>query len=398
MKKITLLFTIIFLSISSIILAQDKVNVNAQIRPRLNINDNDFNSDTGTDTYTELRTRLGVKFMPMEDLVGFVQIQDSRVFGTEPNTLTDTKNLDLHQGYFDIKKIFNLPFNFKVGRMELAYGPQRLIGSVGWHNVGRSFDGGVLQLATKLLDIDFIGARTVETDTTKQNLFGAYGNLKLLKNHKLQPFVITETGTIENPTERYTLGLYLAGKLLGFSYEVEGAYQMGTQSAGVDIAANMLALNLNYTLNISLKPSIGAGVDYLSGDDGSDATKYKVFNTLYATNHKYYGFMDYFLNIPKHTFGLGLMDIHGKASMTPFKKFKLALAYHIFNANADYTLASGSTSTSFGSELDLTLTYAYSKLVKFVGGFSFFTPGDIFKEKKGEDSSTAAYIMAVVNL
>ena len=42
--------------------------------------------------------------------------------------------------------------------------------------------------------------------------------------------------------------------------------------------------------------------------------KYNVFNTLYATNHKYYGFMDYFIDIPRHTYGLGLIDIHAKAS------------------------------------------------------------------------------------
>jgi len=61
-------------------------------------------------------------------------------------------------------------------------------------------------------------------------------------------------------------------------------------------------------------------------------------------------------------------------------------------------LADETTSTSFGSEIDLTVKHAYSKKVTFVGGFSMFTPGDIFKETKGEDSSSWAYLMAVVNL
>jgi len=67
---------------------------------------------------------------------------------------------------------------------------------------------------------------------------------------------------------------------------------------------------------MSMSPVLSAGVDYLSGDDGEDETKYKVFNTLYATNHKFYGFMDYFLNLPVHTYGKGLMDMHGKLNLT----------------------------------------------------------------------------------
>ncbi|MCK5605032.1 alginate export family protein [Candidatus Pacearchaeota archaeon] len=401
MKKTFIISTIFLLLVSTYTVAQTTFDVTGQVRPRLQINNKDFNSDTKMNTYTELRTRLGVKFTPTEDVTGFIQFQDSRVFGTEPNTLADTKNLDLHQGYFDIKKIFKLPLNFKVGRMELSYGPQRLIGAVGWHNVGRSFDGGVIKLVTKSVDIDFVGARTNETmktnDSLDYHLYTAYANLKLVKDYKLQPFIIGET-RVQDPFKRYTLGFYVKGEHDGFSYEAEAAYQIGTQQEDVSIAAYMFALNLYYKFKTKAKPMVSAGIDYLSGDDGNDTDKYKVFNTLYATNHKYYGYMDYFLNIPNHTYKLGLMDIHGKASIMPFDKFTLAAAFHLFSANEDYTLVSGGTSTSFGSELDITFIYGYSKLVKFVAGFSMFSPGDIFKETKGEDSANWAYLMAIVNL
>jgi len=214
---------------------------------------------------------------------------------------------------------------------------------------------------------------------------------------KIQPFLITEM-LARQDFSRYTFGVYLAGKIGGLSHEIEGAYQIGTQSADVDIAAYMFALNLKYGIKSAVKPTLAVGIDYLSGDDGEDATKYEVFSTLYATNHKFYGFMDYFLNIPVHTYGKGLMDIHGKVSISPCEKSTIALAYHMFNANADYTLANGNTSTAFGSEMDLTLIYKYNKVVKFQGGFSMFTPGDIFKETKGEDTANWGYLMAIVNL
>jgi len=403
MKTTTLLFLLVSLVFSGFAFAQEKLNVNAQIRPRFNYDNKDFNSDTGADSFTELRTRLGVAYSPSTDLTGFIQIQDSRLFGSEASTLANSQNLDIHQAYFKLDNFFKLPLDVKVGRMELSYGAQRLIGAVAWHNVGRSFDGSVVKLFTKPVDIDFIAARTNESglvgDEQDQFLFSAYGNLKVVDNFVIEPFIIFEN-TVEVDFNRITLGVYAKSrnKKSAFHHELDLAYQAGTQELDQTISAFMLAYNIGYTFNSKMKPMVGGGIAYLSGDDGEDAEKYKVFNTLYATNHKFYGYMDYFLNIPRDTYGLGLMDIHVKGSIVPVKKFKVALAIHMFYANADYTLDDGNTSTSFGSEVDLTLAYKYNSNVNFVGGFSYFSPGEIFKEEKGEDSSTWTYIMAVVNL
>ncbi|MCW8850734.1 MAG: alginate export family protein, partial [Melioribacteraceae bacterium] len=353
MKNILLLISVIILTNTAF--AQSELDVSAQIRARHQLNNKGFNSDIAGNRFSELRTRLGLKFSPVDNITGFVQLQDSRIYGTEPNTLTGIDNIDLHQAFFSVNNIFDLPVNLKLGRMELSYGPQRLIGAVGFHNVGRSFDGGVLQLITKNIDVDFFTAQTNESfeagDTNDFSLFGAYGSLKIAKNYKIQPFIIGEM-LKGSEISRYTLGLYVNGNIGGLSHEVEGAYQLGSAAKDVDISAYMFALNLKYSFNSTVKPAIGVGVDYLSGDDGQDADKFKVFNTLYATNHKYYGFMDYFLNIPNDTDGLGLMDMHVKAEVSPVNKIKTAIAFHLFNANEDFTLVDGKTSTSFGSEID----------------------------------------------
>jgi Alginate export len=397
---------IFFLIIVSVLMtatnfAQSSFKVSGQIRPRLQMNNKDFKSDLDANNFTELRTRVGLDFSPAENITGFIQLQDSRVYGNELSTLASSDNLDLHQSYFTVNKLFNLPLNLKLGRMELSFGPQRIVGAVGWHNIGRSFDGGVIQLNTKKVDVDFFTAKTNESgepgDTNDFSLIGAYGNLKLVKNYKIQPFLISE---LEKGTDfnRYTFGVYINGNMGNFSHEIEGAYQLGSMSEDVDITAFMFAVNAKYKFNTPIKPVVGIGIDYLSGDDGDDADKYKVFNTLYATNHKYYGYMDYFLNIPTNTYNLGLMDLHAKAEISPFSKFKAAIAFHVFNSNADAYFEDNSTSTSFGSEVDLTLIYTYNSAVKFQGGFSLFSPGEIFKETRGEDTSTWGYLMAVVNL
>ena len=82
MKKVTFLFLILSLIFTDLAFAQKKVKVNAQIRPRFQYDNKDFNSNTGVNTFTELRSRLGVFFSPSENLTGFVQIQDSRRFGS----------------------------------------------------------------------------------------------------------------------------------------------------------------------------------------------------------------------------------------------------------------------------------------------------------------------------
>ncbi len=161
MKITILVFSILIFGVTTYS-AQNKLDVSAQIRPRFQMNNKDFNNDISSNNFTELRTRLGLKFSPIENVVGFVQLQDSRVYGTEPNTLTSIDNIDLHQAYFNVNKLFDLPLNLTLGRLELNYGPQRLIGAVGWHNVGRSFDGGVLQLNTEKVDVDFFSAKTSE--------------------------------------------------------------------------------------------------------------------------------------------------------------------------------------------------------------------------------------------
>jgi len=399
--KITVLSLSLLCIHGSVLYAGDTYAVNGQIRSRTQISNKDFNSATGINSFTELRTRLGIKFSPAHDLSAFIQLQDSRRFGTEPNTLTATNNADVHQAYFKIHNFFNLPLDVTAGRMELSYGAQRLLGAVGWHNVGRSFDGGMVKLHTSMLDVDFIGTRLTETGKTSDSLdtwmHAAYGNLKLVKDHKIQPYVIAESIADSN-FNRYTVGLLMSGSIAGISHEIEMAYQGGSVSKNVDIAAYMLTLNVSYKFNAPFTPLIGGGVDYLSGDDEKNPAKVKVFHTLYATNHKFYGFMDYFLNIPKDTYKKGLTDMYGKVALTPVKKLKLTAVYHVFQANADYTLTSGSTSKSFGSEADITLVYKYSDPVKLQGGFSMFMPGAIFKETKGKDSASWAYLMAVINL
>lgn len=412
MKKNTLLIliSILVFSFSALYAGNDLFDFNFQLRHRFENSAKDLNKETKADSFNLLRTRLGIKFTPIKNIAAFVQFQDSRTFGEELNTLTDATadRFDLHQAYFTADKFFGLPVRLKLGRMEMIYGSERLIGSVGWSNTGRSFDGVVFTLHTHKILIDIFSMKEIEDrqfgDIGDKDFMGIYGKFKLIPNYKTDAFVLIQkikpVSDIEE-LNRITAGIYVKGKHGRFSHELEFAYQSGKIFSGseLDISAMMASWNFNFLLSDSgVMPSLSAGIDYLSGDKDNTDTTYGTFDTLYATNHKFYGFMDYFTTIPANTFGLGLMDIYAGISAKPFNKTTIDLKYHNFMANADYSLNTGVVSKSFGSEIDFTAKYRYNKLITFIFGTSFFTPGDIFKEKIGEDSGSWIYLMTVFNI
>ncbi len=407
MKRTIIRFLLALLLVPSVA-AQDaefpRYTFLGQVRHRFEANDRDFNNDTDIITFNLLRSRFGVRIVPVENTDAFLQVQDSRTFGEERNTLTDGEadQLDLHQGYVKISNLFDWPVDLQLGRFEANYGSQRLIGAVGWHNIGRSFDGVLVRLHPRNVKIDLFNLKLVEKlepgGTGDLNVLGVNGDVQLIGNYTTQAFVIWQRAHPSSALNRYTIGFYLNGTTANFRPEIEVAYQGGEREE-IDVSALLVALNLGYTVaGASLSPGFSVGIDYLSGDDDPTDGTYKVFDTLYATNHKFYGFMDYFLNIPVHTFGLGLRDVHAKVSFKPHSDLSLRLAYHNFSANEDFTLAGGSASTRFGDEVDLTFVFSYNPWVTFTGGASLFTPGPIFEETRDEDLGIWGYVMTVVNL
>ncbi len=103
-----------------------------------------------SDTIAE-RVRLHLDAAVVKNLRAFVQIQDSRTWGDESSVGSlnaDSAELMLKQGFLEVLNIGDVPFSVKAGRIEVPnLGDQRLIGSLEWDNVGRSWDGILLNSA-----------------------------------------------------------------------------------------------------------------------------------------------------------------------------------------------------------------------------------------------------------
>ena len=383
----------------------DAVKLSAQIRTRGILEGKDFNNETPTNPSTLMRVRLNANFQPTENISGLLQLQDSRVFGTEPNTLTNITNTDLHQGYFYTTDFLVDDLSLKAGRIALVYGGQRLIGSVGWHNVGRAFDGTLIAYKLKeKLKFDLFATKLVQqADPEIPGDTGAYFGGLYLTLYNFGVYSLLEMNrhqTIEDMDDlrRLTLGTYGKGSFGMLDYETEAAIQLGTRinptaKKQQDVSAFMVTGSVGYTFDIKQKPRIAIGYDYLSGQTPDD-TDYKVFDTLFATNHKFYGFMDYFLNIPVHTGGAGLQDLMLKFKIIPHEKITLKVDFHQF-----LSAQTVENMNSYGQEVDLTIAAAYHKALNFTFGLSVFLPDTLMQSRFKDNSDPAvwAYLMTTAN-
>jgi hypothetical protein len=139
---------------------------------------------------------------------------------------------------------------------------------------------------------------------------------------------------------------------------------------GVDLKAFMVAGSLGAKLSDDV--TVTAWYDHLSGDEDLTDDTQRVFSTLFATNHLYYGFADLFLNIPVHTGGRGLQDLALKGRFTATEDLSFGLDLHHFMVARQGTL----TTMNLGQEIDLTVRHRYSPQLSIQAGFSYVVQGD----------------------
>ena len=335
----------------------------------------DFTSGGVRDFVTQ-RARLGLRLDFGAAVGAFVQLQDVRVWGEEGDTLGDYSagGLDLHQGYVDVGLAEGM--TLRVGRQEIAYLNHRLIGNVGFVEQARSFDAARWSYAADALTADVFYART--RDGAAADYTGATDVLAGFFQYRLDPAFVPAfiaVVDISGPAERtrVTAGLHATGALdFGLSYSLEGYYQGGSAAGDVSYAAYLAALHARYTLkSVGAKPFVEFFAELVSGDDDPTDADVKTFDTLFATNHKFYGEMDFFLNLPANTGGRGLMDLGVTLGAAPADGVTVALTAHLFSAMDDQ-----GGDGAFGTELDLKATWKPVDHLALDLVYAVFLPGD----------------------
>lgn len=362
------------------------------------------------DTFVEQRARLSVR-ASLFDVVGFVlEYQDVRIWGAERNTVTTEPFTGLHQGYLDLRP--RGWFNLRVGRQELCYGEDRLLGCLDWAMSARAFDGAFVRFSAKDFSVDLFGMlvreRAFLTDPSGARLpnegaqlYGVYSRWRASKRWGLDVYAL---GLVSDPTtialgtrgERgfATLGGRAFASLGPFYLMGEGAYQVGKHLDGThgdsDLSAWAVAAKVVYTTPFWGKPYFAFEYLRASGDGDPHDGTYTSFNQLFPTAHLYLGYADYvgWQNVQGYRATIGWrpwgahvwVDVHRMEMVEPRGAW--------FNAAGQVFIPADPGRHSFvmGTELDVSVTVPLHKHVALAGAYALFLPGDA-AASRGSDAS-----------
>src|SRR5688500_787567 len=205
------------------------LRVRGEFRERMEGFDGLGFTEARDDLYWLSRFRFNATVTPSKFLSFQAQVQDARVAKkTVGPTGTPFKApFDLRTGFADIGSATG-PVSVRVGRQELVYGEQRLVGHVSWLNAARTFDAAKVTFRTKAFQVDAFGASVVrimdgafDRSGAGNRFAGAYLTTgKLIPQGTVEPYVFfkrdvnlrSELGAVDDLMQA-TTGVRFVGKL-----------------------------------------------------------------------------------------------------------------------------------------------------------------------------------------
>ncbi len=367
------------------------------------------------DLYWLSRFRFNATLTPTR-LVSFsVQAQDARVADKSVGTTGPP-----FKGTFDVRAAFadigdaRTRVTARVGRQELAYGEQRLVGHLNWTNTARTFDAARLTIRSSRFQVDLLAASVVrvldgqfDKSGNGNRLVGAYGSsTAIVPRSSIEPYVFwkrdinlrTEHNTTDNLSTA-TIGVRWAGKLpRRIDYGTEVVVQTG--SLGAD---NVQAWAGHWQLRAGAPTRVPLGLtgeyNYASGDaDPTDGTR-GTFDQLYPTGHDKYGLADQ----------VGWRNIHHLRTgvdVTPMKALLLTASYHswwlaerndaLYNAGGAVIARAvgGAINRHVGQEIDVQASRPITPQLQLSGGYAYIFPGAFLQQATPGASYGYPYVMA----
>ncbi|MBI4701789.1 MAG: alginate export family protein [Deltaproteobacteria bacterium] len=346
----------------------------------------DFTEGRVSDTLRH-RARVGLSAMWADRVGALFQIQDVRTFGEESSPLGDYSagGLDVHQAYASLLPLAEV--ELRLGRQEIAFENERLLGAADWNEPGRSFDALRARYEARGLWVDAFYAKLREgaaglglapgsSVAGDQHLMGALVHYEIMAELSSGIMALGERDQVTGK-RLYSVGAVLAGdvgKKL-FHYSAEGYYQFGKAYGDISHSAFLAAATARVTLPLAADPYLEAHADMLSGDADPGDRLDRTFEVSLATNHKFFGEMDFFTDMERDTGERGLRDVGGALGASPVDGLDLRAAYHFFQAMASRP----DELTDFGHELDIKAAYRFWEHASVAALYGVFFPGDIKK-------------------
>jgi Alginate export len=270
--------------------------------------------DDNDDRWFLNRLRMTVTLLPRSWWSLTFQGQDSRIFfksnaaGQNPYT----NRTDLRMAFTDLGSVNKGSVALRVGRQELAYGDERVIGAANWGNVARTFDAAKLVWRRGAWRLDLVSAavilpqlRGISHHLPGDNVHFAYGHWENPLPHTvIEPYILWRAGNGAGDAlagnlrqDRRVGGVRAAGSFAKrWNYTTEWLVQGGqvtNQSGKESIRAFAQHSVLRYSLPGSRwSPRLLGEFNYASGDRTPGDGRSGTFDQLFPTPHEKYGLAD----------------------------------------------------------------------------------------------------------
>ncbi len=388
----------------------NEITINAQLMSRGEIRRGGLPGDTqeqkneNMSAFVSNRVRMNVGYQ-RGNLSANITAQHQGVWGAEGGG-----KFNIYEAWAQLKA--NNGLFAKVGRQELVYDDERILGNNDWAMAALYHDA---------LKMGFEGHghklhAVVAYNQNSQNVLGgtfyqngaqSYKTMQTAWYHYDVPKIplsmsvlFMNIGMQQGDEEEYkTLFQQLLGGYVKYApgnLTAEAAYyrQMGkasldyTSRQGLPIHAWMASVKASYSFNRHL--AAYAGYDYLSGDKEftmpqagmiglPQHTKMTAFTSVFGSTHKFYGAMDFFyVSAYFGTFSPGLQNCFAGATYKPFKGFSCDASYHYL---ATSTLLENLGKT-LGHEIELRASYQVMKDAKISLGFSYMKGTETLEQLK----------------
>ena len=375
-----------------------------------------FNYTQNGDRIYELTRVYGAfEIRPTSFLTGYMQFIDTHALGLPTHVVASNMRdaFDLRQGYFDLHGHPGaIPVDLFVGRQELKFGSERIIGISDWTNNSRTWDGFDARIGNKnrvdLFSTSVVAVHPTSLDKHGAGLtfHGAYGSITtwIPKVH-LSPYVlvhtvrgVTSNQNIKGNEVETTFGSEVEGVLPAhFDYEANASLQRGSYSNN-SIHAGQNFDKLSYTLaKVPWTPRIGGEFDYATGNDHTNANVIATYDQSYPSNHNAFGLVDLFgyENIRQERINLDLAPNKNLSMLIQGGFLNLAQKNDsVYSSSASVTIKAptgGFATTDLGQEFDASAKYVYHDYLVANIGVGHLFPGSVLIDNKHGAAETIGY-------
>ena len=307
----------------------------------------------------------------------------------------------------------NHPLVARVGRQELLLGSQRLVSTLDWANMRRTFEGARLFRRGEKWDIDafwteFVPALATEFDRADENqkFAGAWLTYRPEPGEFLDFYYlflnnennIARQDIVQAPFEAHTLGSRWTGDECGWLWDFEGAVQFG-DAGGHDLLAGAGTAGLGrHMTQMWGKPTAWVYYDYASGDSDPGAGDRHTFNDLYPFGHYYLGWADL---VGRRN----IQDANAHLFLYPTQWTTVWLQYHHFwlaqSRDALYNAggvpirrdATGQAGKNVGDEIDVVVNFHLTNYSDLMLGYSRLFGGGFLEGTSGPNRAVDSDVL-----